>query len=814
MKSVAVFILAFLCLIAEGQDKRSAAFGADIVLNKGLFDVRSASGNFYFDIPDSLLGKEMLVVTRVTRGSIDNTGGFAFPVYPGDEISRVAIVFEKQGSKKILVRKVLFADYPKDSSGNLLISVERTVFRPIIAVLAVEEGSPMGKSVVNIMDLIVKSNYAFSFDNGSRNAYHLSAINTEASYLEQVQTFRENVEIDMVQSFTRSISDPGPPAQTFSDALSFGIHASFILLPKEPMRIRYQDARIGYFGFNQRQYQEGLTAIKTRSYITRWRLEPKPEDEARYLAGQTVEPQKPIIYYIDPAMPEKWVSYLIQGINDWQPAFEQAGFKNAIMGKRAPTDSTWSLYDARHSAIVYKPSQFKNAVGYSIADPRSGEILESHIDFYHNLVDLVQEQYFVACAAVDPAAREKELPDSLVGRLIRYAVSHEVGHALGLRHNMGASATVPVEKLRDADWLSEHAICPSVMDYARFNYVAQPEDRVQQKDLVARVAEYDRWAIEWGYKWYGPALSPETEKELLLAKATTRLRNPSLRFGSETSWDPRNNRNDLGDDPVRAGEYGIRNLKRMVPELMSWSLRPDQNSQLLFHRHDLVQEQLLLYLKTAATMIGGTYEDLKYGDVPGPVFEPVPKEKQLDALQFIRRYGLTEQRWLLDTALLLRSGQTAIGVSGYLNEITLSSLLNMPIKLYSMVSRNESILGFQTFTTLQFLDSLRSIVWKEFYTGEKIGLYRRNLQERYLKVSLRELMADDRGLRQGISIPFGNLNLYGIDGIEMMRGQLLDVRAQAIKMLPCVRDQATRYHFLYVIDQVDQFYNKTGKISK
>ncbi|HSC37780.1 MAG TPA: DUF5117 domain-containing protein, partial [Chitinophagaceae bacterium] len=375
-----------------------------------------------------------------------------------------------------------FLERSKDSTENgLYRSVLNSNLQPIVAAFDVKALSKDSTGVViDATDYINGDNDVFFFDPLVKKMFSLGGLLPDRSYTEAVSAFPINVEIKTIKTYTR----------TNGAIATYGLNSSVVLLPKIPMQARYFDSRVGFFASIFVDYDANPQGVKTQYDIWRWRLEPKPEDVEKYKRGELVEPKTPIVIYIDPATPKKWVPYLLQGINDWQAAFEKAGFKNAIIGKEAPAnDPSWSLEDARHSVLVYKPSNIANASGPSVKDPRSGEIMETHINWYHNVMDLLYKWYFIQAAAVDPRARKPRLDDSLMGQLVRFVSSHEVGHTLGLRHNWGSSSTVPVENLRNKAWVEAHGHTPSIMDYARFNYVAQPEDHIGEKGMFPHIGD-------------------------------------------------------------------------------------------------------------------------------------------------------------------------------------------------------------------------------------------------------------------------------------------------------------------------------------
>jgi ribosomal protein S18 acetylase RimI-like enzyme len=396
------------------------------------------------------------------------------------------------------------------------------------------------------------------------------------------------------------------PAASVAGAVTLGLNTSILLLPKTPMKRRFFDKRVGFFADNYTVFSDSQQKVEDQTFAVRYRLEPKQEDLEKYKRGELVEPQKQIVYYIDPATPKQWRKYLIDGVNDWQKAFEQAGFKNAIVGKEWPeNDSAMSLEDARYSVIRYFASDIENAYGPNVHDPRSGEILESHVGWYHNVMKLVHDWYMVQAAAVDPKARKMKFDDELMGQLIRFVSSHEIGHTLGLRHNMGSSSKTPVEKLRDKVWVEAHGHTASIMDYARFNYVAQPEDNISEAGLFPRIGDYDKWAIQWGYA-YSDANEEADKKASNKLIIDSLAKNPRLWFGGEGgNSDPRAQTEDLSDNAVKASEYGIKNLKHILAKLPEWTKEEGDKYDNLSQMYSQITGQFSRYMVHVLRNIGG-----------------------------------------------------------------------------------------------------------------------------------------------------------------------------------------------------------------
>ncbi|MBP7985287.1 MAG: DUF5117 domain-containing protein, partial [Bacteroidaceae bacterium] len=455
----------------------------------GMFTARHIKGEWYFEVPDSLLGRLMLVVTRF------NGVPQGFKMLSGEEVNRSAVYFEQYNSSTLFLREYVQSQY-SDPEDNISSALKQSTIDPIIYKLDVIGRNPKTNSqLVNVSKLLLADNKLTGFTSNDKGILSVGGLVTDRSFIDTIKTYPINVEVQTLRTY--SVSEGRVPA-TQTGSVTLSLNTSIVMLPKIPMQKRLQDERVGYFSDSYTEFSDDQQTTEHESIISRYRLEPK--NMSRYRRGELTEPKKQIVYYIDPATPKKWVKYLKAGINDWNKAFEAAGFKNAIVAKEWDNDSTKSLDDARFCVLRYLPSENENAYGPRIVDPRSGEIIESHICWYHNVMNLLKKWYMVQCGPLDPRARKMTFDDELMGQLIRFVSSHEVGHTLGLRHNMCASSSTPVEKLRDKKWVEAHGHTISIMDYARFNYVAQPEDGISEKGLFPRINDYDLWAIKWGYQ--------------------------------------------------------------------------------------------------------------------------------------------------------------------------------------------------------------------------------------------------------------------------------------------------------------------------
>jgi hypothetical protein len=785
---------------------------ADAITQRGLLKVHLLKDKFYFEIPDSLLGRDILVVNRIRKSAAGERGGYFAGYmygYAGDEIGNNVIRFEKGPYNKLFMKSVSYSERSNDTTETgMYRSVLNSNIQPIVASFDVKASakdsvSKIGSTVIEVTDYLNTDNDIFFFQPYLKRVLSLGPQLNDRSYISEIKAFPTNVEIRTVKSYQKVSASPG--AVPGSIPGTYELNSSMVLLPKVPMKARYADARVGFFAAAYTDFDANPQGIKQQAVITRWRLEPKPEDVVKYKRGELVEPAKPIVFYIDPATPKQWVPYLIQGVNDWQKAFEQAGFKNAIMALEAPNDSTWSIDDARHNVIVYKPSAVANASGPHVHDPRSGEIIETHVNWYHNLMKLVHDWYMIQAGAVDPAARKMQFSDSLMGQLIRFVSSHEVGHTLGLMHNFGASSTIPVENLRNKAWVEANGHTPSIMDYARFNYVAQPEDHISEKGIFPRIGEYDRWAIQWGYRWIPEFANADAETPFLNKWIIDSIgKNKHLWFGTERDFfDPRTQNEDLGDNPVLAGNYGIKNLQRIVPNILAWTKEPNEGYDNAKDVYNQLFGQYHQYMLHAVKVVGGKYNTPKAVEEAGTVYEPVPYAKQKEAMAFLNAQLFTTPLWLVNKPISEVTGLDP--VPKILSEQAAALRRIMSALTLTRMVYAEALNTGKQYTATDLLADLKKGIWGELYSHSSIDLYRRNLQKNYLFQAIQLV-----GTSNIISIQElgGSLFAFGIpapsqtDVSSIGRAHLTGLRNDIKKAIPFASG-ITLYHLQDLLVQIN-----------
>ncbi len=763
----------------------------------GMLTVIEQEDKFYFLIPVSLLQKDMLIVNRLVKAPAEKRSS-----YSGDEIYEEMIrLAESPNGKRLFIERVATRDLPRDTVGEMYQSVMRSNMQPLIASFEIKARSKEKDSLlVDVTDLVNGDNELFSFDASYKIMEGLTALQGDKSYIQSIRTYPINTEIRTVKTFVYTPErQPGSTRQPASTPMTYEINTSIVVLPEVPMQPRYADPRVGYFTDRYVDFDKNPQGIKNMEMISRWRLEPKPEDVEKYKRGELVEPVQPIIFYIDPATPKKWVPYLIAGVNDWQAAFEKAGFKNAIMGLEAPTaeqDSTWSLEDARFSAIVYKPSDIANASGPHVSDPRTGQIMESHINWFHNVMSLLHHWYMIQAGPTDPGAREMVFDDALMGDLIRFVSSHEVGHTLGLRHNFGSSAMTPTDSLRSAAFLAKNGHTASIMDYARFNYVAQPEDNIARQLLYPRIGDYDKWAIEWGYRRF-PGVSANDEAGKLNEWVISALRNPRNYFLSEessrTPSDPRSQTEDLGNDQMKSNAYGIKNLKVVMAGLPTWTAVANEDYANLRTMHAEVMTQYYRYVGHVEKWVGGIYETPKMIEQPGPVYVYVEKAKQQEAMKFIDEQFFTTPSWLFDQAILEKTGTPATEMMTMLCSRLVPSLLSNRV-LGNMISA-EAAIGKQAYTMTDFYNDLNRTVWSELSSGRTPDTFRRILQKTYVETLIARagLDAATQSAPVNAAMQVSDIRSYALAQLRTLMGRL-SAAAPA--------DPVARAHYQYLAAEI------------
>ena len=763
--------------------------------DEGLFKVHTKDNSYLFEIPDSLLKRELLMVTRIAK----TAAGIGFG---GGKTNTQVLRWEKK-NKQILLR-VVSHDVVADTILPVHEAVVNSNLEPILFSFPIKAfNKDTTATVIDATELFTTDVKPLGFPERRRKSYKITRMDKDRSYIDRVSSYPQNIEIRHVKTYFAN----NAPSNSALGSITVEMSNSMILLPKVPMKRRYFDERVGWFARGQTDYGLDAQKSKTVTYLDRWRLEVKDEDLEKFERGELVEPKKQIVYYVDRATPKEWVPYIKQGINDWQVAFEAAGFKNAIIAKDPPSkeeDPEWSPEDVRYSVVRYLASPIPNANGPHVSDPRSGEILESDINWYHNVMTLLHNWYFIQTAAINPDARGNEFKTETMGRLIQFVSSHEVGHTIGLPHNMGSSVAYPVDSLRSASFTSKFGTAPSIMDYARFNYIAQPEDKGVA--LMPNIGVYDKYAISWGYRPI-PNKNAKEEKPILDSWIMEHAGDPMYRFGHQQGGgvvDPSSQTEDLGDDAMKASSYGIKNLKRILPRLEEWTSEKGENYSELSTMYGQLLSQFNRYMGHVTSNIGGVYEHYKTSDQEGAVYTHVAKATQKQALQFVTNELFKTPKWMLDQNIFSKTefSGSVERVRG-LQVRTLNNILDAG-RMARMIE-NETMNGTQAYSLIQMMSDLRKGVWTELYNGRAADTYRRNLQRAYLDRLdfLMHKAKDQKGANAGYYKQSG-INVNQSDIKSVARGELKRLQRNARSAVNNAPNTITRYHYQDVVDRIEQ----------
>ena len=750
--------------------------------DSGLFFVHRLDEKVYFEIPTNEFGKEFLWVSQIER----TQAGFGYG--GGTQLGSRVVRWELR-NKDVLLRDVKYS-IRANASDSIRYAVETTSLEPIIRKLSVAAWGTNQSAVIDVTDLFLSDLQEFS----AKDRINASGADKSRSFLEGIKSFPDNIETKVLMTYTLSGGSSRGSSTNFPvvrrrdsslSAVSVVLHHSMVRLPEQPMRPREQDERVGFFSVGFEDYGTSDHQVKNVRYVTRWRLEKKDP------TAEISEPKKPIVFYVGRGVPEKWRPWVRKGIEAWQPAFEAAGFKNAIIAKDAPfadEDPDWDAEDARYSTIQWLPSTIENAQGPHVNDPRTGEILEADILMYHNILKLQRDWYFVQVSPLDARAQELPLPDDLMGELLAYVVTHEVGHSIGFPHNMKASSAYSVEQLRDAKFTKEYGTEASIMDYGRFNYVAQPGDGAH---LIPVVGPYDFFAVEWGYKEFKDVIDTAEEKPLLEKIVARQIDDPKLRFGNPNAGvDPTQQTEDLGSDAVRATELGLKNIERVAGFLVSATCKEGEDYDLLRNMYTQLLLQRDRELGHVASVVGGVVQhNLWYGQAER-IFNPMPADKQREAVAFLVRHAFQTPTNLIRPEILQRLEPSGAPDRILSSQRRLLATLLEDSRCKRMSEHANGSPGV-SYLPSDLLNDLHAGIWNELSSEPlDIDLFRRNLQRAYVEMlgnhanrtdAASDLPALARSMLKGLMATINKVTFHAKDLIT--RAHLEDIAARIDRIL-------------------------------
>ena len=773
----------------------------DAVSDEGLFTVHKVKDKYFYEIPSSLYKKDMLWVSRIAQIPAGLGGGY---VNAGSKTNEQVVHWDRFQDKLLL--KVKSYTNIADSTKAISKSVSVNNYEPTLYAFDIKAISKDSSSVVIDVTKFFSSDVKAISGLGSRlrKQYKVKKMDASRSFINSVKSFPLNIEVK--QDVTYDAAEP--PSNSATQTISLQMNQSMILLPEEPMQPRLFDPRVGFFTVSQYDFGSDELKADQKTYIRRWRLEPK--DPEAYARGELVEPVKPIVYYLDPGTPENLQKYIKQGIEDWQKPFESAGFKNAIIAKNAPTleeDPEFSPEDIRYSVVRYVASTTRNAVGPSVSDPRSGEIIESDIIWYHNHLRSYRNRYMLETGAANPSARTLNTPDEEIGEMMRMVIAHEVGHALGFPHNMAASYAYNVEDYRSGTFTQKNGIASSLMDYARYNYIAQPGDKNIR--FIRQMGPYDHYATNWGYRVIPGANSAAAEKTTLNSWIEAKGDDPVYKFGRQSSrFDPQSQTECIGNDPMKASDYGLKNLKYVAQNLPNWTSNRTNNYNDLEELYGEMLGVWSRYVGHVVTNIGGVNENIKTPKQGGTIYTHLSKEEQQKSLQWLHDNAFETPTWLLDPAILQN-----IDHAGYFERMR--RLQTRHLNNLLRFDRIGRLIDAETtqneyYSALAMMQDIRNGLWSEAIKGGNVDIYRRNLQRSYLD-RMAYLMTNKGPTARGRGrVGFESALIFNVntsDVRSLVRGELVALQRKLRNAKNRNINTVTKYHYEDAIARIEQILN-------